>query len=158
MTEPTVSILDVGHGNCAVLIDDKVVVIDAGPGTTLLDFLEKEGIKEVGVVLISHADEENREPVAVVSHSFWQRRFAGAVHGALELHCPEHHLGMADVILVDRNWPVRAVDGLKLPPRLAGRLRAGRTLAQKENIRGDFRSGVGLEPLCEVAAGRFDRW
>ena len=59
MTEPTVSILDVGHGNSAVLIDDKVVVIDAGPGTTLLDFLEKEGIKEVGVVLISHADEDH---------------------------------------------------------------------------------------------------
>lgn len=59
MTEPTVSILDVGHGNCAVLIDDKVVVIDAGPGTTLLDFLEKEGIKEVGTVLISHADEDH---------------------------------------------------------------------------------------------------
>lgn len=59
MTEPTVSILDVGHGNCAVLIDDRVVVIDAGPGTTLLDFLEKEGITEVGVVLISHADEDH---------------------------------------------------------------------------------------------------
>ncbi len=59
MTEPTVSILDVGHGNCAVLIDDEVVVIDAGPGTTLLDFLEKEGISEVGVVLISHADEDH---------------------------------------------------------------------------------------------------
>src|SRR5260370_10339617 len=59
MTEPTVSILDVGHGNCAVLIDDKVVVIDAGPGTTLLDFLEKEGIKEIEAVLISHADEDH---------------------------------------------------------------------------------------------------
>lgn len=59
MTEPTVSILDVGHGNCAVLIDNKVVVVDAGPGVTLLDFLEKEGIKEVGVVLISHADEDH---------------------------------------------------------------------------------------------------
>lgn len=59
MTEPTVSILDVGHGNCAVLIDDKVVVIDAGPGTTLLEFLAKEGISKVGVVLISHADEDH---------------------------------------------------------------------------------------------------
>jgi beta-lactamase superfamily II metal-dependent hydrolase len=59
MTEPTLSILDVGHGNCAVLIDDKVVVIDAGPGSTLLEFLEKEGVKEVGVVLISHADEDH---------------------------------------------------------------------------------------------------
>jgi competence protein ComEC len=59
MADPTVSILDVGHGNCAILIDDKVVVIDAGPGTTLLDFLENEGIKEVGIVLISHADEDH---------------------------------------------------------------------------------------------------
>ena len=59
MTEPDVTILDVGHGNCAVLVDDKVVVIDAGPGTTLLDFLKEEGIKEVEVVLISHADEDH---------------------------------------------------------------------------------------------------
>lgn len=59
MTEPNVTILDVGHGNCAVLVDDKVVVIDAGPGTTLLDFLKEEGIKEVAVVLISHADEDH---------------------------------------------------------------------------------------------------
>jgi len=59
MSDPTVSILDVGHGNCAVLTDDKVVVIDAGPGATLLDFLEKEGIKQVDVVLISHADEDH---------------------------------------------------------------------------------------------------
>ncbi len=59
MGEPTLSILDVGHGNCAVLVDNKVVVIDAGPGTTLLEFLEREGIKEVSVVLVSHADEDH---------------------------------------------------------------------------------------------------
>jgi beta-lactamase superfamily II metal-dependent hydrolase len=59
MSEPNVTILDVGHGNCAVLVDDKVVVVDAGPGATLLDFLEAEGIKEISVVLISHADEDH---------------------------------------------------------------------------------------------------
>jgi beta-lactamase superfamily II metal-dependent hydrolase len=59
MVEPTLSILDVGHGNCAVLFDDRVIVIDAGPGTTLLEFLEREGIKEVSVVLVSHADEDH---------------------------------------------------------------------------------------------------
>jgi beta-lactamase superfamily II metal-dependent hydrolase len=59
MTEPSLTILDVGHGNCAVLIDDRVIVIDAGPGTTLLDFLEKEGIKEIAAVLISHTDEDH---------------------------------------------------------------------------------------------------
>lgn len=59
MTEPDVTILDVGHGNCSVLVDDKVVVIDAGPGTTLLDFLKEQAIKDVAVVLISHADEDH---------------------------------------------------------------------------------------------------
>jgi beta-lactamase superfamily II metal-dependent hydrolase len=59
MAEPTLSILDVGHGNCAVLLDDRVIVVDAGPGTTLLEFLENEGIKEVAAVLISHADEDH---------------------------------------------------------------------------------------------------
>ncbi len=59
MSDPSLAILDVGHGNCAVLIDDRVVVVDAGPGTTLLDFLESEGIKEIEAVLISHADEDH---------------------------------------------------------------------------------------------------
>jgi len=57
--EPTLAILDVGHGNCAILSDDKVAVIDAGPGTALLEFLAREGIKRVHVVLISHADEDH---------------------------------------------------------------------------------------------------
>jgi len=53
-------ILDVGHGNSAVLVDDKgVVVIDAGPGTALLEFLTQEGIGEIDVLLISHADKDH---------------------------------------------------------------------------------------------------
>lgn len=56
----TLSIVDVGHGNCAVLVDtDGAVVIDAGPGTALLEFLEQEGIAKVDVVLISHADKDH---------------------------------------------------------------------------------------------------
>ena len=58
--DSTLSILDVGHGNCAVLVDTGgVVVIDAGPGTALLEFLEQEGITKVDVVLISHADSDH---------------------------------------------------------------------------------------------------
>jgi len=54
------SILDVGHGNCAVLADDRgTVVIDAGPGSTLLEFLVDAGISSIDVVLISHADEDH---------------------------------------------------------------------------------------------------
>lgn len=40
---------------------DGVVVIDAGPGTALLEFLAQEGIDRVDIVLISHADRDHIE-------------------------------------------------------------------------------------------------
>jgi len=56
----SVSILDVGHGNSAVLVDDLgVVVIDAGPGSSLLEFLVQESINRIDVLLISHADKDH---------------------------------------------------------------------------------------------------
>jgi len=56
----SLAILDVGHGNCAVLIDTNgVVVIDTGPGSSLLEYLTERGIKIVDVVLISHADQDH---------------------------------------------------------------------------------------------------
>jgi len=61
---PRLAILDVGHGNSAVLVDDHgVVVIDAGPGSALLDFLTQEGISRIDVLLISHADKDHIEGV-----------------------------------------------------------------------------------------------
>jgi len=60
MASPDVTILDVGHGNCAVIRDhDHVVVVDGGTGTTLLQFLASEGISVVDVVLVSHADRDH---------------------------------------------------------------------------------------------------
>lgn len=60
MSQLSLSILDVGHGNCAILIDrNGVVVIDAGPGTTLLEFLKQEAIERIDVLLISHADKDH---------------------------------------------------------------------------------------------------
>lgn len=54
------AILDVGHGNCAVLVDTEgVIIIDAGPGSALLEFLTEQGITEVDVVLLSHADQDH---------------------------------------------------------------------------------------------------
>jgi beta-lactamase superfamily II metal-dependent hydrolase len=54
------AILDVGHGNCAVLRDEKgVVVIDAGPGSGLLEFLADHNIVHVDVLLLSHADKDH---------------------------------------------------------------------------------------------------
>lgn len=60
MSNIVLYILDVGHGNSAVLVDDKgVVIIDAGPGTALLEFLTQEGIAKIDVLLISHADKDH---------------------------------------------------------------------------------------------------
>ncbi len=43
----SLSILDEGHGNSAVLVDtDGVVVIDVGPGSALMEFLRQEGIEK----------------------------------------------------------------------------------------------------------------
>ena len=60
MDSPELIILDVGHGNCAVLRDTNgVVVIDCAPGSTLLDTLDHLNIHEVAYVLISHADHDH---------------------------------------------------------------------------------------------------
>lgn len=54
---PELIILDVGHGNCAVLRDTNgIMVIDCAPGSPLLDTLYQLGINEIACVLISHAD------------------------------------------------------------------------------------------------------
>ena len=56
----SLAILDVGHGNCAVIVDSKrVVVIDTGPGSPLVEYLEERRITEIDSVLISHADEDH---------------------------------------------------------------------------------------------------
>ncbi len=58
--KPRLAFLDVGHGNCTVLIDTEgVVVVDAGSGTALLEFLLQEGLDRVDVLLISHADSDH---------------------------------------------------------------------------------------------------
>lgn len=54
------AILDVGHGNCAVLHDKQgVVVVDAGPGSGLLEYLAEHKIFHVDVLLLSHADKDH---------------------------------------------------------------------------------------------------
>ncbi|NGY61626.1 MBL fold metallo-hydrolase [Lentzea sp. NEAU-D13] len=56
----TLDVLDVGHGNAAVLqAGDSVTVIDAGLGVTLIKFLEAEGINRIDRVLLSHSDRDH---------------------------------------------------------------------------------------------------
>jgi len=54
-------VVDVGHGNAAVLKDtDGCVVFDTGKkGPGLLAFLEKNGISEISALVLSHADDDH---------------------------------------------------------------------------------------------------
>jgi beta-lactamase superfamily II metal-dependent hydrolase len=54
------SILDVGHGNCAVLFDtDGVSVFDAPLGDILLKTLMQRRVAEISLVIVSHADADH---------------------------------------------------------------------------------------------------
>ena len=60
MSPGQLAILDVGHGNAAVIRHEGwSAVIDAGPRSALLQFLSDEGITRLDVVVISHADEDH---------------------------------------------------------------------------------------------------
>lgn len=57
---PKLAILDVGHGNSAVLHDhDGIIVFDAGPGSTLNEYLLQNKIREIAALLISHSDADH---------------------------------------------------------------------------------------------------
>ncbi len=57
---PTLYVLDVRHGNSAVLIDDSgIIVIDTGPGSDLLDFLQENDITQIDILILSHADQDH---------------------------------------------------------------------------------------------------
>ncbi len=60
VSTPNLVFLDIGHGNSAVLeTDTRVVIIDTGPGSGLLEHLKDRSIDTVDLVLISHADEDH---------------------------------------------------------------------------------------------------
>ena len=58
------TVIDVGHGNSAVLVAaGHIVVFDAGPGSSLLEFLREANIAEVHEVFVSHADQDHIEGI-----------------------------------------------------------------------------------------------
>lgn len=62
MDLPRLIILDVAHGNCAILQDTEgTVVIDCAHGYTLIDTLRQLGISQIDRIIISHADEDHIE-------------------------------------------------------------------------------------------------
>jgi len=57
---PILYVLDVKHGNSAVLMDDLgVTIIDAGVGSDLLEFLYENNIDTVEILILSHADKDH---------------------------------------------------------------------------------------------------
>lgn len=60
--DATVTVVDVGHGNAAVVrIGNHVSIIDAGPRNTILEYCRGESISEIDTVMISHADRDHVE-------------------------------------------------------------------------------------------------
>lgn len=57
---PILTLLDVGHGSCAILSDGEVTsVVDAGPGSALLEYLSAKNISKIHTLIISHADADH---------------------------------------------------------------------------------------------------
>lgn len=60
MDSPELIILDVGHGNCALIRDvNDVIIIDCPHGGTLAETLEHLSIKEILHILIFHSDADH---------------------------------------------------------------------------------------------------
>lgn len=56
----SVTVADVGHGNCALIRDEGfVALVDVAPGGVPLELLRDAGLDRVDVVVISHADEDH---------------------------------------------------------------------------------------------------
>lgn len=68
-----VIVLDVGHGNCAVVRDgSRCVVVDAPPGATLFDELERCGITDIDHLVLSHSDLDH---MGSAVRLLWDARF-----------------------------------------------------------------------------------
>lgn len=61
------TILDVGHGSCAILAEaGRIVVFDAGPKSGLLEFLRQHQIDTIDLLMISHADSDHIEGLIAI--------------------------------------------------------------------------------------------
>jgi len=55
-----VAILDIGHGNSAIIHDEeRAIIIDAGPRDGILKYLTENGISKIDAAILSHADADH---------------------------------------------------------------------------------------------------
>lgn len=56
----TITILNVGHGNCTIInMNNHICIIDTGESTELLEYLEKKEVKIIDYLFLSHADKDH---------------------------------------------------------------------------------------------------
>lgn len=62
-----VALIDVGHGNCAVVSSGgRALVFDCPPGVAHLEFLRSKGIYEISHLVISHWDQDHSGGIAAM--------------------------------------------------------------------------------------------
>jgi beta-lactamase superfamily II metal-dependent hydrolase len=65
--QPDFSIVDVGHGNAALVVDEAVVtLIDAACGRTVVEALRERGVTTIHRIVISHADADHYAGVQTI--------------------------------------------------------------------------------------------
>ena len=169
MDSPRLLVLDVGHGNCAVLVDgEEAAVIDCAPGSTLAETLEQLQIREIQHVLISHVDRDHSAGLTgllvngVVRNVYlnpdprrdsktWKglrialkiarERFGTVVHHALSASSPgELHCGQVDIEVLSPS-PEMATSGV-----------GGEDLQRRELTANSMSAVIGLtHEDCRVA-------
>jgi competence protein ComEC len=56
----SITLLDVGHGNCSYIQDGSTLtIVDGGPNETLLEHLRLQNVETIDFVLVSHADADH---------------------------------------------------------------------------------------------------
>jgi beta-lactamase superfamily II metal-dependent hydrolase len=61
---PHAVVLDVGHGNATVIIDDdRAIVVDAGHGDLVVDTLERHGISVIESLVVSHRHHDHTSEI-----------------------------------------------------------------------------------------------
>lgn len=56
---PELTVIDVGHGSASALVGDDVVIVDAGPGSALLEYVLDADIDVIDALYVSHADKDH---------------------------------------------------------------------------------------------------
>lgn len=59
-------VLDVAHGGCTLIVGERTVIVDLGPGSALLHYLTDQGIDYVEAIVVSHADADHLRGLVAV--------------------------------------------------------------------------------------------